>query len=156
MSAVMKEWPTWFRWTIRILALVIIAIGGTILYMAAPINSAGNTGIEFIAQVEGFRGGQEEAYDRLCSTEQDRIGRDQFLESGGAEYAVFAHAGAVGAAAKYPDDTETLSGEVQQAWVEYEITTTGGDQTWRLNLARERDWWEFKGDWKICGLEQRE
>lgn len=152
----MKEWPTWFRWTIRILALVIIAIGGAILYMAAPVNSAGNTGIEFIISLGDDPDDMKQAFEELCSTEQDRIGMEQFLETGGAEYSVLADAGAVGAAAQYPDDTETLSADVQQAWVEYEITTTDGEQTWRLNLARERDWWEFKGDWKICGLEQRE
>lgn len=139
----------------RIAAVVVIAIGALILYMAAPVNSAGNSGIWFIAEIEGFRGGPQEAYDRLCSREQDRIGRERFLETGGAEYAVLADAGAVGAAAQYSDDAETLEADVEQAWVEYEITTVDGQQTWRLQLLRERDWWEFKGDWKVCGIEQR-
>ena len=138
------------------LALIVIAVGALILYIAAPVNSAGNTGIWFIAEIEGFRGGPEEAYDRLCSSEQERIERERFLETGGADYTVLANAGAVGAAAQYPDDSETLNADIRQAWKEYEITTSEGGQTWRLHLTRERDWWEFKGDWKICGIERRE
>ena len=150
------EWPTWFRWTLRILALLVIVLGALILFIASPVNSAGNTGIWFIAEVEGFRGGPEEAYDRLCSSEKDRVGMEQFLETEGAEYSVLANAGAVGAAAQYPDDAETLNADIRQAWNEYEISTVNGQETWRLQLVRERDWWEIKGDWKICGLEQRE
>lgn len=150
------EWPTWFRWTVRILALIVIAVGALILYMEAPVKSAGNTGIWFIAQLEGFRGGDEPDFQQLCSTEQERIGRDQFIETGGAEYSVLANVGAVGAAAQYPDDAETLSSDIQQAWEEYEITTTDGEQTWRIYLNREREWWQIKGDWKICGIERRE
>lgn len=149
------ERPSWFRWTVRILAFIVITLGALILFMAAPVNSAGNTGIWFIAELEGFRGGPEEAYERLCTSEQDRIGGEQFFASGGAEYAVLANAGAVGATAQYPDDTETLSSDIQQAWKEYEITTADGEATWRLYLIRERDWWEIKGEWKICGIEQR-
>ena len=149
------EWPSWFLWTVRILAFIVITLGALILFMAAPVNSAGNTGIWFIAELEGFRGGPDEAYERLCSSEQDRVGQEHFFATGGAEYSVLANAGAVGATAQYPDDTETLSSDIQQTWKEYEIATTDGEATWRLYLIRERNWWEIKGEWKICGIEQR-
>ena len=148
-------WPSWFRWTIRALALIVITVGVLILWMAAPVNSAGNTGIWFISELQGFREGPEAAYDRLCISEQERIGRERFFASGGAEYSVLANSGAAGARAQYPDDTQTLSSNIQQTWKEYEITTSDGEQTWRLYLERERDWWEFEGAWTICGIEQR-
>ena len=149
------EWPTWLRWTVRTAALVVIAVGAFILYIAAPVKSAGNAGIEFVIGLGDDPDDLNQAFDRLCESEQGRIGMDQFLETDGAEYTVLADAGAVGAAAQYPDDAETLNADVQQAWKEYEITTVEGQETWRLQLVRERDWWEIKGDWKICGIEQR-
>lgn len=30
-----------------------------------------------------------------------------------------------------------------------------GPETWRIYLKREREWWEIKGKWAICGIEQR-
>lgn len=149
------KWPSWFRWTVRVLALIAITLGVLTLFMAAPVNSAGNTGIWFIAELEGFRGGPEDAYDRLCSSEQDRIGREHFFATGSAEYSVLANAGAVGATAEYPDDAQTLSSDIQEAWTEHEITTPDGEETWRLYLERGREWWEIKSNWTICGLEQR-
>lgn len=150
------EWPPWLRWTVRIAALIVIALGAVILYIAAPVNSAGNAGIEFIIDLGDDPDDLNRAFDRLCVSEQDRIGIERFLETDGAEYTVLADAGAVGAAAQYSDDAETLNAGVRQAWKEYEISTVNGQETWRLQLVRERDWWEINSDWKICGIAQRE
>lgn len=150
-----EDWPAWSRWLVRILALTVIAVGAFILYWAAPADTAGNAGIRFILELQGFQGGPEEAYDDLCSSEQSRIGRAVFLESEGAEYAPLATEGAVGAAAEYPDDTDTLGSDIQAAWVEYESSAAEGGLTWRLNLVRQRSWWQFRGSWKVCGIEVR-
>lgn len=147
-----KEWPASFRWLVRILALLVIAVGAFILYWAAPTDTAGNAGIHFVLDLQGD---PEEAYDDLCSSEQSRIGLADFLETEGAEYAPLAAEGAVGAAAEYPDDTDTLGSDIQAAWVEYESSTAEGGQTWRLNLVRQRSWWQFTGSWKVCGIEVR-
>lgn len=149
------EWPIWFRWTVRIAALIVIALGALIIYIAAPVNSAGNAGIEFIISLGDDPDDMKQAFQELCSAEQQRIGMDQFLGTGGAEYSALADAGAVGAAAQYPDDAATLDSDIQQAWKEYQITAANGRETLRLQLVREPEWWGFKGVWKICGIERQ-
>ncbi len=148
------EWPPWFRWLVRGVAVVVILYFGLAFTTMLPVNSAGNAGIRFITELEGFRGGPEKGYDRLCSSEKARIGRDQFLESDGAEYSVLAGAGAVGSATQHPD-VHPLDKDIKQWWKEYEITVAGRVETWRLFLVREHSWWQFKGDWKVCGIELR-
>jgi hypothetical protein len=148
------EWPTWFRWTVRVAAVLVVLFGTLILYGHSPVDSAGNAGIWFISELGGFRGGPEEAYNRLCASEQDRIGAEQFLETGGAEYAVLARAGAVGSATQYPD-VHPLDKSIREWWKEYEITVGGRIETWRLYLVREDTWWPFDTEWKVCGIERR-
>ena len=148
------EWPTWFRWLVRGIAVMVIVYFGFAFTTMLPVDTAENAGIWFISELGGFRGGPEEAYKRLCASEQDRIGKEQFLETGGAEYSVLARAGAVGAATQYPD-VHPLDRDIKEWWKEYEITVGGRVETWRLYVVREDTWWPFDTEWKVCGIERR-
>lgn len=78
----------------------------------------------------------------------------RFIESDFGEYSALAGRGVVGAAKQHPE-LDTLSLEIQAAWVEYEVQANDMVETWRLNLVGERKWWAWKGDSKICGIEFR-
>lgn len=150
-----QESPGCLGWTVRALALVVILIGALILWWAQPVETAGNTGIDFIGEMGNHpQANPEEAYDMLCAAEKDRLDQAQFLASDFGEYSALASRGAVGAAKQHPP-LDTLSRDIETAWVEYEIQDGDTVETWRLNLVREREWWDWRGDWKVCGIEFR-
>lgn len=66
---------------------------------------------------------------------------------------MLAGTGANGVDSQYPDG-ETLEGGISEAWWDFEVHREGLE-IWRVHLLREREWWEFKGDWKVCGIEFR-
>lgn len=135
--------------------MILILIGGLFLWSIQPVETAGNTGIWFLLDLGTHsQADPEDAYDRLCLAEKARLDQTQFLEREFGEYSALAARGAVGAAKQYPE-LETLSRDIQAAWVEYEVQDGDTIETWRLNLVRERKWWDSRGDWKICGIEFR-
>jgi hypothetical protein len=149
------EWPRWFRWTIRGIAVLIILYFGLAVGFLIPVNTAGNVALRFIADLEPLNQADiEMSFATLCESEQERIGVDAFVDTRGAEYSALGNFGVVGAATQYPE-TDTLQRNITEAWVEFDVTKGNVIETWRLYMIRERDWWEWKGDWKVCGIEFR-
>lgn len=150
-----QESPGCLGWTVRALAVILILIGGVFLWSIRPVETAGNTGIWFLLDLGTHaQADPEEAYDRLCAAEKARLDRAQFTASDFGEYSALAARGAVGAETQYPE-LDTLNRDIQAAWVEHEVQDGDIIETWRLNLVRERKWWDWRGDWKICGIEFR-
>lgn len=144
--------PGPLSWTIRILAIAVILVGAWILWWARPVETAENAGIWFLGDLGGHPQAEPQAaFAMLCSSEKERLSESQFIESDFGDYAALA-GGASGAASQY-SGVETLRGDVRTAWMEYEVQAVDATETWRLNMIRERDWWEWTGDWKVCGIE---
>ena len=74
----------WFRWSVRILAFLIILFGIWILLLQAPVNTAGNAASWLIGGLESSAlHGPEAAFERLCMAEQTRIGNREFTDANG-------------------------------------------------------------------------
>ena len=66
-----QESPGCLGWTVRILAMILILIGGLFLWRTQPVETAGNTGIWFLLDLGTHpQADPEEAYDRLCTAEK--------------------------------------------------------------------------------------
>lgn len=144
-------------WIFRIVAVVLILYGLLILAWAQPVRTPGNTQIWFAGELSSSASRDlDAAYERLCQTEKERISFESFYKSGGAEYSVLSQGTVSGGGLEYPQDHELPDG-VEEVWTELIVDRSfqgGAVEVWRLHQTRERDWWELKGDWKICGIEQ--
>ncbi|HJQ75705.1 MAG TPA: hypothetical protein VJ948_00410 [Acidimicrobiia bacterium] len=150
-----QEWPGWFRWAIRLIAVIVIVAGAWILWSERQVNTAGNAVAWFIGDLEPTAGASAEgAYDRLCEAEQERIAKHEFLRTGGSDYDFLGEFGVSALDSQYPDH-ETLRSDITAVWWDLEIERERDREIVRINMVRERDWWEFQGDWKICGVEFR-
>jgi hypothetical protein len=142
-------------WAVRIVALVLILVGGFFLIWTMPVQSPGNTQIWFAGEIHRDL---DRAYERLCQSEQERISLQSFNDSGGNEYAVLGVGSVQGGDQQYGSFSETPD-DVEQVWSELVVDKTfqgGTVEVWRLHLTRGREWWPPTRVWKICGIEQRE
>jgi len=145
-------------WTFRIVAVLLILYGLNILLLSQPVRTPGNIQIWFAGDLsQSVSRDLDAAYGRLCVAEKERIPLAFFRETGGADYSVLSQGTVYGGDSEFSFDR--LPDDVDDVWTELVVDRSfqgGPIEVWRLSQVRERDWWQLGGDWKICGIEQRE
>lgn len=147
------------RWRVRpwlaVLSGMVAVLFGLFVYWTGPVNTTGNTAIWFTNDVRS--GVFEDAYERLCRAERDRMSLEEFMAEDGGDYAVFRDPvrGIRGADEQYPN-AQTLDRAIDRAWSEVDVFRDGTVETWRLLMVREGEWLLSAGLWKVCGIDLRE